>query len=82
MMTIALMTHLDSSSEVFNDPDSLFFWYGMNFLIDGHFEFNNGLWIFLIHVVFQEPPEIENLGGSDRVNAETTRVCSAYWSAD
>ena len=42
MTTIALMTHLNSSIEVFDHPDALFFfWYGTNLLIDDYFEFSN-----------------------------------------
>ena len=44
---IALMTQLNSSSEVVNHSDALFFRYGTNLLIVGHFEFSNGMWIVL-----------------------------------
>ena len=50
--------HLNLSTEVVNHSDVLFFQYGMNLLIDGHFEFSIGLWINLIYVILQEPPEI------------------------
>ena len=68
MSTIALMAHLYLLSEVVSHPTP-FFRHGTNLLIDGHFEFTNGLWIVLIQVVFQEPPEIKirqrvNLGES------------------
>ena len=59
MTAIALMTHLNSSSEVFNHPDALFLLYSTNLLIDSHFNWGNGLWIVPIHVVLQEPPEIK-----------------------
>ena len=62
MTTIALMTHLNLSSKVVNCPDALFFQYGTNLLIDGHFEFSNGLWIVLIHVVLKEIPETKIWG--------------------
>ena len=35
------------------------FWYSTNLLIDSHFEFSNGLWIVLKHIVLQEPAEIK-----------------------
>ena len=57
------MTHLNPSSEVANQPDALFFQFGTNFQIDGHFEFSNGLLIVIIHVVIKELPKIKNLGG-------------------
>ena len=82
MTAIVLRQHLNLSSKVVSHPDALIFWYGVNLLIDGHFEYYNGLWIVLIHVVLQEPPEIKNLWGSDKVNVETTRACSACWSVD
>ena len=64
------MTHLNSSSKVVNHPDALLFRYSRNLLIDGHFEFSNGLWFVLIDVVLQEPPKIKKKSGdSDRVNA-------------
>ena len=47
MTAIILMTRLNSSSDVVNRPDTLFFWFGTNLPIDGHFEFSNGLWSFL-----------------------------------
>ena len=59
MTAIALMTHMNSPSEVVNHPDAVFFRYGTNLLIEGHFEFSNGLWIVLIHVTLQEPPVIK-----------------------
>ena len=43
MTAIALMTHLNSSSEVVNHSDALFFRYGSKLLIEGHFEFHNEL---------------------------------------
>ena len=49
MTAIALMIHLNSSSDVH------FFRYGTNLRINGHFEFSNGLWIIFIHVILQEP---------------------------
>ena len=65
MTAIALMTHLYSSCEVVYNPDTLFFQYGTNLLIDGLSELFNRLWIVLISVVLQEPPEIKIWGGSD-----------------
>ena len=62
MKTIALMTHLNSSSEVVNHPYAHVFWYGTNLLIDGHFEFSNGLGSVLRHVVLHEPNRDKNLG--------------------
>ena len=37
MTAIAMMTHLNSSSEVVTHPDALFFRYDKNLLMDGHF---------------------------------------------
>ena len=59
MTTIALMTHLNFLSKVVNHPDTLFFQYDMNLLIDGLFKFSFGLWIVFIHIVLQEPKEIK-----------------------
>ena len=38
---------------------TLFFQFGMNLLIDGQYDFSNGLWIVAIYVVLQKPPEIK-----------------------
>ena len=71
MTAITLMTHLNLPSEVVNHSEAFFSRYGTNLLIDGHFEFSNGLRIVLN--VLQEPPEIKIWSGvSDRINAETT----------
>ena len=77
MTAIALMAHLNSSSEVVIHPDTLFFRYSTNHQIDDHFEFSNGLWIIRIHVVLQEHWEIKIWGGSDRMNSVTTWVHGA-----
>ena len=60
-----------------------FFQCGTNLLIDIHFEFSNELWIVLIHVFLQKPPEMKIWGrSSDRLNAKTSQVCGACWSVD
>ena len=58
MTAVAPQTHLKSTSEVVNHPDTLFLPDGTNRLGDGHFQFSNGLRTILIHVLLQEPPEI------------------------
>ena len=58
MTTIKLMTHLNSSNEVVNHPDALFFSV-CHESSECHFEFSNGLWIVLIHMILQERLEIK-----------------------
>ena len=77
MTTIALMTHLSSSSEVVNHPDSLFFTMAP-------------LWAqqWIVDRSRTSCPsrtlrdKKKNLGDSDWMNAETTQVRSTSWSAD
>ena len=76
MITIVLMTCPNSSSKGVSHPDTLFFQYGMNLLIDGHLEFKSTLFLYMLS--FRE----KNLWSSDRVNVETTWFCSTCWSAN
>ena len=59
---VAPQTHLTPTSEVVNDPDTLFLPEGTNLLGDGHFQFSNGLRTILMHVVLQEPPRDKTSG--------------------
>ena len=81
MTAIVLMTHLNSSNELINHFDELFFRYGMTLLIDGHFEFSNRLCILSLGVL-----DAQRASRTPRdkiwVNAEATRVRGASWSAD
>ena len=62
MSTVLLKADLDSASKVIDNSDALILWYSVDHLRYCFLELRDGLRIVPVHIILQEPPQVEIWG--------------------
>ena len=62
MTTVLLKADLDSASKVIDNSDALLLWYSVDLLRYCFLELRDGLMIVPVHIILQEPPQVEIRG--------------------
>ena len=62
MSTVLLKADLDSASKVIDNSDALLLWYSVDLLRYCFLELRDGLRIVPVHIILQEPPQVEIWG--------------------
>ena len=63
MSTVLLKTDLDSASKVIDNSDALLLWYSVDLLRYCFLDLRDGLMIVPVHIILQEPPQVDIWGG-------------------
>ena len=63
MSTVLLKADLDSASKVIDNSIALLLWYSVDLLRYCFLELMDGLRIVPVHIILQEPPQVEIWGG-------------------
>ena len=63
MSTVLLKADLDSVSKVIDNSGVLLLWYSVDLLRYSFLELRDGLRIIPVHIILQEPPQVEIGGG-------------------
>ena len=63
MSTVLLKADLDSASKVIDNSDALLLWYSVDHLRYCFLDLRDGLRIVPVHIILQEPPQVDIWGG-------------------
>ena len=72
MSTVLLKADLDSASKVIDNSDALLLWHSVDLLRYCFLELRDGLKIVPVHIILQEPPQVEIWGVKIRGMGGTT----------
>ena len=63
MVIVLLKAYLDSAGKVIDNFDALLLWYSVDLLRYCFIELRDGLMIVPVHIILQEPPQVDIWGG-------------------
>ena len=66
MSTVLQKADLDSASKVIDNSDALLLWYSIDLLRYCFLELRDGLRIVPVHIILQEPPQVDIWGGGGK----------------
>ena len=67
MSTVLLKADLDSASKVIDNSDALLLWYSVDLLRYCFLELRDGMRIVPVHIILQEPPQVDIWGGGGSI---------------